>query len=98
MHKLFNFKTSEAGLLNKSSCLAPALGVAKVTIVIAMILATLCCAALSRTKMFHNPTPTLGLTKFIIASNMILVTLCCATSVKLGCSINPRFVEQLSWN
>jgi hypothetical protein len=38
------FKPPEAGSLNKSSCLAPALGVAKCIIVIDMILVTLCCA------------------------------------------------------
>ncbi len=35
---------SEACSLDKSSCLAPALGVAKSIIVVVMILATLCCA------------------------------------------------------
>jgi len=35
---------TEAGLLNKSSLLAPALGAAKFIIIIAMYLATLCCA------------------------------------------------------
>jgi hypothetical protein len=35
---------SEAGLLNKSSCLAPTLGVTKFIIVKGMRLATLCCA------------------------------------------------------
>jgi hypothetical protein len=38
---LFNKPTSEAGLLNKSSCLAPALGVTKFLIVTDMILITL---------------------------------------------------------
>ena len=35
---------SEAGLLNKSSCLAPTLGVTKFKIVTDMIWVTLCCA------------------------------------------------------
>jgi hypothetical protein len=34
----------EAGSLNKSSCLAPTLGVTKFIIVTGMILVTLCCA------------------------------------------------------
>jgi hypothetical protein len=34
----------KAGSLNKSSCLAPALGVTKFIIVTDMILVTLCCA------------------------------------------------------
>ena len=37
-------KTSEAGSLNKSSCLAPALGVTKFTAARDVILVTLCCA------------------------------------------------------
>ncbi len=37
-------KRSEAGLLNKSSCLAPALGVINFIIVTGMIWVTLCCA------------------------------------------------------
>jgi hypothetical protein len=41
---MFNKPTSEAGLLNKSSSLAPALGVAKVVTVIVMYLAKLYCA------------------------------------------------------
>jgi hypothetical protein len=41
---LFNKLASEAGLLNKFSCLARALGVTKFTNVKAMILVTLCCA------------------------------------------------------
>jgi hypothetical protein len=41
---MFNKPASEAGLLNKSLRLAPALGVTKVTIVTDMILVTLCCA------------------------------------------------------
>ncbi len=36
---------SEASLLNKSSCLAAALGVTKFTVILAMHLVTLCCAA-----------------------------------------------------
>ncbi len=35
---------TEAGSLNRSSCLAPALGVTKFIIAIDMILVTLCCA------------------------------------------------------
>ncbi len=42
----FNKPTSEAGLLNKSTCLAPALGVIKFKIVRNMILVTLCFALL----------------------------------------------------
>jgi hypothetical protein len=38
------FENAEAGLLNKSSCLARTLGVAKLIIVRDMILVTLCCA------------------------------------------------------
>jgi hypothetical protein len=43
---MFNEPTSEAeaGLLNKSSRLVPALGVTKFIIVTNMILVTLCCA------------------------------------------------------
>ncbi len=43
---MFNKPTSQAvaGLLNKSSCLAPALGVTKFMIAIDMILVTLYCA------------------------------------------------------
>jgi hypothetical protein len=37
-------EVSEAGSLNKISCLAPALGVAMFIIVADMILVTLCCA------------------------------------------------------
>ncbi len=37
-------KESEAGLLDRNSCLAPALGVTKFTIARVMILVTLCCA------------------------------------------------------
>ncbi len=44
-HELwFNEPASVAGLLNKSSHLAPALGVTKFIIVLDMILVTLCCA------------------------------------------------------
>jgi hypothetical protein len=39
-------EVSEAGSLNKISCLAPALGVAMFIIVADMILVTLCCATL----------------------------------------------------
>ncbi len=42
--KMFNKPTSVAGLLDKSSRLAPAFGVTKFIIEIDMILATLCCA------------------------------------------------------
>jgi hypothetical protein len=38
---MFNKPTSEAGLFNKSSCLAPAIGVTKIIIVKDMILITL---------------------------------------------------------
>jgi hypothetical protein len=41
---LFNKSASEARLLNKSLCLAQALGVTKFLIVIDIILVTLCCA------------------------------------------------------
>jgi hypothetical protein len=41
---LFSKLASEAGLLNKSSCLAPALGVTKFIITTDIILVTLCCA------------------------------------------------------
>jgi hypothetical protein len=41
---MFNKPTSEAGLLNKSSCLAAALGVTKFVIVTDKILTTLCCS------------------------------------------------------
>ena len=37
-------RKAEAGLLNKSSCLAPALGVTKFILVGDMILVTLCCS------------------------------------------------------
>jgi hypothetical protein len=40
---LFNKPASEANLLNKSSCLAPALGVTNLTNAEDMILVTLCC-------------------------------------------------------
>ncbi len=44
--KFFNKLTleAEAGSLNKSSCLAPALGVAKFIIVTIIIFVSLCCA------------------------------------------------------
>ncbi len=41
---LFNEPSSEAGLLKKSSCLAPTFGVTKVVIVKGTILVKLCCA------------------------------------------------------
>jgi hypothetical protein len=41
---LIEGEDSEAGSLNNSLCLAPALGVTKFIIVIDMILVTLCCA------------------------------------------------------
>jgi hypothetical protein len=43
---MFNKPTSEAGSLNKSSCLAPTWGAAKFIIVTDLILVTLCCATL----------------------------------------------------
>ncbi len=42
---LFNKLKPEAGLLNKKSCLAAALGATEFITVIVMILVTLCCAA-----------------------------------------------------
>ncbi len=42
--KRFQVQTPEAGLLNKSSCLAPALGLTNFLTEIDMILVTLCCA------------------------------------------------------
>ncbi len=39
-----NAKPAEAGSLNNNSCLARALGVTKFITIIAMFLATLCCA------------------------------------------------------
>ncbi len=51
----WQYKESEAGLLNKSSCLAPALGVTKFIIVINMILVTLCCATKVRLSCSTNP-------------------------------------------
>ncbi len=73
----------EASSWNKSSCLAPTLGVTKVIIVTDMICHTLLCY-LSRTWMFNTTTseagllnkssclaPTLGVTKFIIVTDMI---------------------------
>jgi hypothetical protein len=45
----------EAGLLNKSSCLAPALGVTKFIIVGDMILVTLCCATYVILRSSTNP-------------------------------------------
>ncbi len=44
LRHLFNKPNSEAGLLNKSPCLAPALGVTKFIIVTDIILVALCCA------------------------------------------------------
>ncbi len=41
---MLNKLTSEAGLLNKSSCFVPALGVTKLISVIDMSLVILCCA------------------------------------------------------
>ncbi len=41
---MFNKPTKEVSLLNKISCLAPALGVTKIKLVIDIILVTLCCA------------------------------------------------------
>ncbi len=45
----------EAGLLNKSSCLAPTLGVTKFIIVKGMILVTLCCATQVALSCLTNP-------------------------------------------
>ncbi len=42
--KIFNKPTSEPGLLNRSSCLARTLGVAKFIVVTYMILVIFCCA------------------------------------------------------
>jgi hypothetical protein len=42
---LLNKQASEAGLLNKRSCLGAAFGVTEFTTAIAMILVTLCCDA-----------------------------------------------------
>jgi hypothetical protein len=44
MSLLFNELATEAGLLNKRSCLAAALGVTEFMTAITMILVTLCCA------------------------------------------------------
>jgi hypothetical protein len=41
---MFSKPTSESGLINKSLCLAPALGVTKLIIATDMIWVTLCCA------------------------------------------------------
>ncbi len=43
---LYNELSSDVGLLNKSSCLAAALGVTTFVTVLALNLVTLCCAAL----------------------------------------------------
>jgi hypothetical protein len=45
----------EAGLLKKSSCLAPALGVTQFMTVIDMDLAALCCATSVRLRCSMNP-------------------------------------------
>jgi hypothetical protein len=42
---MLNKPTTKASLLNKSSCVAPTLGVSTFIIVKDMILVTLCCAA-----------------------------------------------------
>ncbi len=79
--------------LNKISCLAPALGVTKVTIVKDTILVTLCCDTQVRLRCSANQplycseaslwnkssylAPDLGVTKVIIVKDTILVTLCC---------------------
>jgi hypothetical protein len=48
-------RASEAGLFNKSSCLAPALGVTKLIIVKYMLLITLFCATEVRLRCSTNP-------------------------------------------
>ncbi len=45
----------KGGLLNKSSCLAPVLGVAKFTKARHMIFVTLCCVTLVRLRCLTNP-------------------------------------------
>ena len=52
---LFNKPVSEAGLLNKSSCLAPALVVTKFTTVRDMTLVKLCCATQVGLACSKNP-------------------------------------------
>jgi len=54
---LFNklASASEVGLLNKSSCLAPALGMTKFINVTNMILVKLCCATQVRRRCSTNP-------------------------------------------
>jgi hypothetical protein len=58
---MFNKPTSglillaEAGLLNKSSCLAPTLGVTKFITVKDVILVTLCCATQVALSCLTNP-------------------------------------------
>jgi hypothetical protein len=84
---------SEAGLLNKSSCLAQTLGVTKFIMVLAMDLVTLCCATYAGLRCSTNPplvseagllnkrswlAAALGVTELIAPNTMILVPLCCA--------------------
>jgi hypothetical protein len=72
---------SEAGLMNKSSCLARTLGATTIIMVIAVDSVTLCCATYVGLRCSTNPpqrlAQALGVTKFIIISDMIWVTLCC---------------------
>jgi len=81
-----------AGLLNKGSCLARALGATKIDKYERYDFGHTLLCNLSPTYMFNRPTseagllnkssclaPALGVTKFIIVTDMILVPLCCAT-------------------
>ncbi len=52
---LFYGKVPEAGLLNKCSCLARALGLTKFTTMRDMILVTLCCATKVRLECLTKP-------------------------------------------
>ncbi len=67
-----------AGLLNKSSCLAPTLGVTKFIIVTDMNWVTLCCATEVRLRCSTNPP--LGL----VQPSSLLETEAAPTSVKSG--------------
>jgi hypothetical protein len=103
-----NLVTPEAGLLNKSSCLAPALGGTKIPFANDMILGTFCCAS-STTKSDLDVQQThlcswscsclaeaLILTRFTTITVMNLVTLCFAAYVRIGCSTNPPQASVLS--
>ncbi len=68
-------QSAEAGLLNKSSCLAPTLGVTKFIFVKEMILVTLCCATQVRPRRSTNPplSHSLNLIRFFNTGSILIL-------------------------